>query len=91
MGQGGSAMGESLCGGPPELRLGAISHHTSPFPHQVSATLHHRAVSGASDRGSWFTGRLMLERRQKFVLLPLGEMKFGVPISFLPGVTLETA
>lgn len=51
-------------------------------------------MSGASDRGSWFAGHLLLERRQKhasLVLLPVGEVEIGMPRSFLPGVTLETA
>lgn len=80
--------------GPPGLGWDIISHQASPFPHHVLAILHHRVVSGAGDRGSRFAGPLLLERRQNrisLVLLPLGEVEIGVPCSFLPGVTLETA
>lgn len=80
--------------GPPGLGLEIISHQGSPFPRHVLATLHHRAVSGASDQGSWFAGLLLLERRPKhifLVLLPLGEVEIWVPCPFLHGFTLERA
>lgn len=78
----------------PQLALGIVSHQASPFPRHVSVTLRHGASSGAGDGASRFAGLSLLAIRQNHpsrVLLPLGEVAIGVPCSFLPGVTLETA